>query len=85
MTHLRSHVQPQICHPGRDMGSYDWLYMVFGTDPAAHMIVISSRTTWLKLGRGSPKDINWQMVYDMEEIVMTHKLHHLLIQRNYKG
>ena len=39
MTHLSSHVQPQISHPGRDMGSYDWLHMVFGSDSAAHMIV----------------------------------------------
>ena len=39
MTHLRSHVQLQISHPGRDMGSYDWLYMVFGPDPTAHIIV----------------------------------------------
>ena len=39
MTHVRSPVQPQISHPGRAMGSYDWLYMVIGPDPAAHMIL----------------------------------------------
>ena len=39
MTNLRSHVQPCISHPGRDMGSYDWLYMVSGPDPATCMIV----------------------------------------------
>ena len=39
MTHLRPHVQPQIRHSGRDMRTYHWLYMVFGPDPAAHMIV----------------------------------------------
>ena len=33
------HIQLQISHPGRDMVSYDWLYMVFGPDRAAHMIV----------------------------------------------
>ena len=37
MTHLRSSVQTQISHPGRDMWSYDWFYMVIGPDPAAHM------------------------------------------------
>ena len=39
MTHLRSPVQPQISHPGRAMGSYDWLYMAIGPNPAAHMIL----------------------------------------------
>ena len=39
MTHLSSHVQPYISHPGRPMGSYDWLYMVIDPDPAALMIV----------------------------------------------
>ena len=39
MIHLNSHVQPEISHPGRAMGSYDWLYMVIGPDTAAHMIV----------------------------------------------
>ncbi|XP_069421464.1 pregnancy-associated glycoprotein 1-like [Ovis canadensis] len=36
---VQESVQPQISHPGRDMVSYDWLYMVFGPDRAAHMIV----------------------------------------------
>ena len=35
MTLLRSPAQTQISHPGRDMGSYDWFYMVIGPDPAA--------------------------------------------------
>ena len=39
MIHLSSHVQPKVSHPGRAMGSYDWLYMVIDPDPAAHMIV----------------------------------------------
>ena len=39
MTHLSSHVQPLISHPGRAMWSYDWLYLIIGPDSAAHMIV----------------------------------------------
>ena len=39
MTHFRSHVQPQLSHLGRNMGSYDWLYTVLWPDPGAHMIV----------------------------------------------
>ena len=50
MTLLTSHVQPQISHPGRDMGSYDWLYMVFGADLAAHIIVSFLKNYMTKAG-----------------------------------
>ena len=46
---------------------------------------ISARTTWLKLGRGSPKERDWEIVLATEEFVITHQLHHLLTQRNYNG
>ena len=55
MTHLRSHVQLQISHPGRDMGSYDWLYMVFVPDPATHMIVNFLQNYMTEAGERQPQ------------------------------
>ena len=55
MTHLRSHVQLQISHPGRDMGSYDWLYMVFGPDQEAHMIVSFLQNYMTEAGKRQPQ------------------------------
>ena len=62
MIHLSSHVQPEISHPGRAMGSYDWLYMVIGLTQQHTWLSVSSRTTWLKMWRGSPKDRDLVMV-----------------------
>ena len=62
MTHLSSHVQPLISHPGRAMWSYDWLYLIIGPDLAAHLIVNFLQNYMTKLGRGSPKDSDWGMV-----------------------
>ena len=55
MTHLSSHVQPEISHPGRAMGSYDWLYMVIGPDPAAHMIVNFLQNYMTEAGERQPQ------------------------------
>jgi len=55
MTHLRSHVQLQISHPGRDMGSYDWLYTVFGPDQEAHMIVSFLQNYMTEAGKRQPQ------------------------------
>ena len=55
MTHFRSHVQPQISHPGRDKGSYDWLYIVFGPDAAVHMIVNFLQNYVTKTGERQPQ------------------------------
>ena len=55
MFHLRSRVQPQISHHGRDMWSYDWLYMVFGPDPAAHMIVNFLQNYMTEAGERQPQ------------------------------
>ena len=55
MTHLRSHVQPQIRHSGRDMGTYHWLYTVFGPDPAAHIIVNLLPNYMTEAGDKQPK------------------------------
>ena len=55
MTHVRSPVQPQISHPGRAMGSYDWLYMVIGPDPAAHMILSFLQNFMTEAGEMQPQ------------------------------
>ena len=55
MTHLSSHVQPEISHPGRAMGSYDWLYMVTGHDTAAHMIVKFLQNYMTEAGETAPR------------------------------
>ena len=55
MTHLRSPVQPQISHPGRAMGSYDWVYMVIGPDPAAHMILSFLQNCMTEGGERQPQ------------------------------
>ena len=54
MTHLSSHVQPEISHPGRAMGSYDWLYMVIGRDTTAHMIVKFLQNYMTEAGETAP-------------------------------
>ena len=55
MINLSSHVQPEISHPGRAMGSYDWLYMVIGPDTAAHMIVNFLPNYMTEAGEKQPK------------------------------
>ena len=55
MTHLRSHVQAQISHPGRAIGSYDWLYMAIGPDPAAHMILSFLQNDMTEAGEMQPQ------------------------------
>ena len=55
MIHLSSHVQPEISHPGRAMGSYDWLYMVIGSDTAAHMIVNFFQNYMTEAGERQPQ------------------------------
>ena len=55
MTHLSSHVQPKISHPGRAMGSYDWLYMVIGRDTTAHMIVKFLQNYMTEAGETAPR------------------------------
>ena len=62
MTHLSSHVQLQISHPGRDMWSYDWLYMDFEPDPAAHMIVNFLQNYMTEAGERRLKESDWEMV-----------------------
>ena len=58
MTHLRSPVQAQISHPGRVMGSYDWLYMITGPDPAAHMILFPPELHDWSWGETAPRIVN---------------------------
>ena len=55
MIHLNSHVQPEISHPGRAMGSYDLLYMVTGHDTAAHMIVKFLQNYMTEAGETAPR------------------------------
>ena len=55
MIHLSSHVQPEISHPGRAMGSYDWIYMVIGSDTAAHMIVNFFQNYMTEAGERQPQ------------------------------
>ena len=54
MTHLRSPEQHQISHPGRTLGSYDWLYMVIGPDPATHMILSFLQNYMTEAGERQP-------------------------------
>ena len=55
MTHLRSHVEPQISRPGSVMGSHDWLYMVIAHDPAAHMILSFFQNYMTEAGERQPQ------------------------------
>ena len=45
----------QISHPGRDMGSYDWLCILLGPDPAAHMIVNFLQNYMTEAGERQPQ------------------------------
>ena len=55
MTQCRSPIQPQISHPGRVMGIYDWLYMIIGPDPAAHMILTFLQNYMPEAGEKQPQ------------------------------
>ena len=44
------------------MGSYDWLYMLLGSDPAAHMIVNSLQNYMTEARERRPKESDWEMV-----------------------
>ena len=55
MTYFRSPVQAQIRHPGRAMGSYDWLYMTIGPNPAAHMILSFLQNYMTETGERQPQ------------------------------
>ena len=55
LINLSSHVQPEISHPGRAMGSYDWIYMVIGSDTAAHMIVNFFQNYMTEAGERQPQ------------------------------
>ena len=85
MTHLSSHVQPQISHPVRDMVSYDWLDMVFGPDSAAHMIVNFLQNYMTEAGERQPQGERLADGLGHGRVSDNPLLHHLLIQRNYKG
>ena len=55
MAHLRSTVYPQISHPCRAVLPYDWLYMVIGPDPAAHMILSFLQNYMTEAGERQPQ------------------------------
>ena len=67
------------------MGYYDWLCMVIDPDSEAHMIVNFLQNYITEPGERQPQRKKLGDSLGHEEFVMTHQLHHLLIQRNYKG
>ena len=44
------------------MGSYNWLYMLLGSDPEAHMIVNPLQNYMTEAGERQPKESNGEIV-----------------------